>query len=201
MYSGVCRTERISVMDSGDYTDDSSVKESLSITELDVASYLDAGNLLKTAGISYAFPTDYVKSCPYLLSFMRNYKIKQEIEKYFRENPDQVDRAQSKLLWITPNLINTYQKLPATNARLEKLKELAFEGNSELYLWVPPSKPYYELQGAYRGSQNFSKILVFSAWEMVPRMIGAMISYEAERRTIGRLGKQAHGVAEEKPSL
>ena len=26
MYSGVCRTERISVMDSGDYTDDSSVK-------------------------------------------------------------------------------------------------------------------------------------------------------------------------------
>ena len=138
MYAGVCRTERISVMDSGDYTDDSSVKESLSITELDVASYLDAGNLLKTAGISYAFPTDYVKSCPYLLSFMRNYKIKQEIEKYFRENPDQVDRAQSKLLWITPNLINTYQKLPATNARLEKLKELAFEGNSELYLWVPP---------------------------------------------------------------
>lgn len=196
MYAGVCRTERISVMDSGDYTDDSSVKESLAITELDVASYLDAGNLLKTAGISYAFPTDYVKSCPYLLSFMRNYKIKQEIEKYFRENPDQVDRAKSKLLWITPNLINTYQKLPATNARLEKLKELAFEGNSELYLWVPPSKPYYELQGAYRGSRNFSKILVFSAWEMVPRMIGAMISYEAERRTIGRLGKQARGVAE-----
>ena len=73
---------------------------------------------------------------------------------------------------------------------------MAFEGNSELYLWVPPSKPYYELQGAYRGSRNFSKTLVFSAWEMVPRMIGAMISYEAERRTIGRLGKQAHGVAE-----
>lgn len=196
MYAGVCRTERISVMDSGDYTDDSSVKEPLAITEWDIASYLDAGNLLKTARIGYAFPTDYVKSCPYLLSFMRNYKVKQEIEKFFKENPNQVDRAKSKLLWIDPHLVNTYQKLPATNARLEKLKEVAFEGNSELYLWVPPSKPYYELQGAYRSSRNFSKILVFSAWEMVPRMVGAMLSYEAERRTIGRLGKQARGVEE-----
>lgn len=196
IYAGVCRTERISVMDSGDYTDDSSIKEPLSITELDIASYLDAGNLLKTAGIRYVFPTDYVKSCPYLLSFMRNYKVKQEIEKYFRENPDQVDRAKSKRLWIDPSLVNAYQKLPAANARLEKLKELAFEGNSELYLWVPPSKPYYKLQGAYRGSRNFSKILFFSAWEMVPRMIGAMLSYEAERRTVGRLGKQARGVEE-----
>lgn len=196
MYAGVCRTERISVMDSGDYIDDSSIKKPLVITELDVASYLDAGNLLKAAGISYAFPADYVKSCPYLLSFMRNYKIKQQIEKYFSENPNQIDQARSKLLWIDPNLVNAYQKLPATNARLEKLKEVAFEGNSELYLWVPPSKPYYELQGAYRGSQNFSKILVFSAWEMVPRIIGVMLSYEAERRTIGRLGKQARGIAE-----
>ena len=196
MYAGVCRTERISVMDSGDYTDDSSVKEPLAITEWDIASYLDAGNLLKTARIGYAFPTDYVKSCPYLLSFMRNYKVKQEIEKFFKENPNRVDRAKSKLLWIDPHLVNTYQKLPATNARLEKLKEVAFEGNSELYLWVPPSKPYYELQGAYRSSRNFSKILVFSAWEMVPRMVGTMLSYEAERRTIGRLGKQARGVEE-----
>lgn len=196
MYAGVCRTERISVMDSGDYTDDSSVKEPLAITEWDIASYLDAGNLLKTARIGYAFPTDYVKSCPYLLSFMRNYKVKQEIEKFFKENPNQVDRAKSKLLWIDPHLVNTYQKLPATNARLEKLKEVAFEGNSELYLWVPPSKPYYELQGAYRSSRNFSKILVFSAWEMVPRMVGTILSYEAERRTIGRLGKQARGVEE-----
>ena len=54
-------------------------------------------------------------------------------------------------------------------------------------MWVPPSKPYYEMRGAYKNSSNFSKILVFSAWEMVPRMIGAMVSYEAERLTIGKL--------------
>lgn len=194
MYSGVCRTERISVMDSGDYTDDSSVKKPLTITEMDIASYLAAGNLLKAIDAGYSFPLDYVKSCPYLMSFMRSYKVKQNIEKYFKAHPEEVDTARSDLLWVNPNRVNDYQKLPATNARLEKLKEVAFEGGSELYLWVPPSKPYYALQGAYRNSENFSKILVFSAWEMVPRMIGAMISYEAERRTVGRLGSQSKNV-------
>lgn len=194
MYSGVCRTERISVMESGDYTDDSSVKKPLKVTEMDIASYLAAGNLLKVIDAGYSFPLDYVKSCPYLMSFMRSYKVKQNIEKYFKSHPDEVDTARSDLLWVNPNRVIDYQELPATNARLEKLKEVAFEGGSELYLWVPPSRPYYALQGAYRNSENFSKILVFSAWEMVPRMIGSMISYEAECRTVGRLGSQAKNV-------
>ena len=128
------------------------------------------------------------------MSFMRSYKVKQNIEKYFKNHPEEIDAARSDLLWVNPNRVNDYQKLPATNARLEKLKDVAFEGGSELYLWIPPSRPYYSLQGAYRNSESFSKILVFSAWEMVPRMIGSMISYEAERRTVGRLGKQAEKV-------
>ena len=194
MYSGVCRTERISVMDSGDYTDDSSKDVPLPVTEQDIESYLAAGNLLKAIDMGYSFPMDYVKSCPYLMSFMSKYKIKKDIQSYFEKHPEEIDTARSDLLWVNPNRVNDYQKLPATNARLEKLKEVAFDGGSELYLWVPPSKPYYALQGAYRNSENFSKILVFSAWEMVPRMIGSMISYEAERRTVGRLGKQTKNV-------
>ena len=43
---------------------------------------------------------------------------------------------------------------------------------------------------AYKNSKGFSKILVFSAWEMVPRMIGALVSYEAERLTVGKLVHQ-----------
>lgn len=194
MYAGVCRTERVSVMESGDYTDDSSVKTPLTIGDKDILSYIEAGNLLKAIGANFALPLDYVKSCPYLMSFMRNYKVKQKIEKHFASNPDEVDKARSDLLWINPTHINDYRKLPATNARLEKLKEVAFTGNAELYLWVPPSKPYYALQGAYRDSADFSKVLVFSAWEMVPRMIGALISYEAERRTVGRLKGMAKNV-------
>ena len=83
------------------------------------------------------------------------------------------EREQS-LLWLNRNRIKKYEELPKTNARLEALKEKAFIGGAEKYLWIPPSMPYYEMQGAYKNSKGFSKILVFSAWEMVPRMIGAM---------------------------
>lgn len=191
MYGGVCRTERISVMDSGDYTDDSSVKNVLKINENDIKSYLEAGNLLKNMNANFSFPVDYVKSCPYLLSFMRNYKIKEKIVKYFEQHPEEIEKAKSNLLWLNKTKINSYDELPKTNARLEELKNQTFTNKSELYLWVPPSRPYYEMGGVYKNSQHFSKILVFSSWEMVPRMIGGMISYEAERRTVGKLSHQA----------
>lgn len=191
MYGGVCRTERISVMESGDYTDDTSVKNHLKINENDIKSYLDAGKLFKSINTNFSFPIDYVKSCPYLMSFMRNYKVKEKIVKYFKENPAEIDKAKSNLLWINKTRVNNYDELPITNARLEELQNHAFTYKSELYLWVPPSRPYYSMGGVYRDSKNFSKILVFSSWEMVPRMIGGMVSYEAERRTVGKLSRQA----------
>lgn len=191
MYAGVCRTERVSVMNSGDYTDDSSVHEPIKPTEQDILSYIAAGNLLREAHAGYQLPIDYVKSSPYLMSFMRNYKVKQDIEKYFTAHPEEISKAKGELLWVNPSLVNDYKPLPPTNARFEKLKEIAFMGGAELYLWVPPSRPYYSLQGAYKNSKDFSKVLVFSSWEMVPRMIGALISYEAERRTVGKLSSTA----------
>lgn len=192
MYQGVCRTERISVMDSGDYTDDSSVKKHLTVDENDINSYLQMAKLLSKTDSRYSLPVDYVKSCPYLMSFMKKYKIKEQIEKYYRNHPDDFEKEREQnLLWINKSKITRYDELPKTNARLEALKEKAFIGDAEKYLWVPPSKPYYELRGAYKNSKAFSKILVFSSWEMVPRMIGAMLSYEAERRTIGKLVHQS----------
>lgn len=191
IYQGVCRTERILEADSADYTDDSSVKESLKISEYDIMSYLEAGKLLKNIGANFTLPVDYVKSCPYLLSFMKNYKLKEKIEKYFSNHPEEITLARSKLLWLNESLIDKYEEFSKANARLECLLNHSFYNKSELYLWIPPSRPYYEFQGVYRDSEGFSKILVFSSWEMVPRMIATLVSYEAERRTIGRLSRQS----------
>ena len=52
MYQGVSRTERISVMDSGDYTDDSSVKHHLQID----------GNDMKLLGLKHTDVTIIVKN-------------------------------------------------------------------------------------------------------------------------------------------
>lgn len=194
MYAGVCRTERISVMESGDYTDDSSVKQPIKVSGEDILSYIAMGKLLKEMNANFSLPIDYAKSSPYLLSYMKNYKIKEQIEKYFKAHKEEIALASDKILWVDPKKVYDYQPLPKTNARLEKLKEIAFEGHAERYLWIPPSKPYYELQGVYRDSRHFSKILVFSSWEMVPRMIGSMISYEAERLTVGKVCENAGNI-------
>lgn len=190
MYGGVCRTERISVMESGDYTDDSSVKNALEISENDIKSYLAMNKLLEEVDADFHLPLDYVKSCPYLMSYMRNYKVKKYIEKYLSQRKEDIGVAKNKLLWVDRKLVNQYKELPKVNARLEKLKDAAFENNAEMYLWIPPSLPYYDMHGVYTNSKGFSKVLVFSSWEMVPRMIGSLISYEMERKTVGRLCSQ-----------
>jgi hypothetical protein len=190
MYQGVCRTERISAVQSGDFIDDKSVKIPLKVTEQDILSYIEVENLLKQTGQGYGVPVDYIKSAPYILSFMKKYQLKRHIEKYFQKNSDEIKLANKRHLWLDDRTIRNYGPLDPTNAKLERLKEAAFENNAEMLLWVPPARPYYEPQGVYKNVGNFSKILVFSAWEMVPRMIATLISYEAERKTIGKLAAQ-----------
>ena len=187
MYGLMCRTERISVMDTGDYIDDSSVKNALSISEGDIHTYLDMGRMLRNIGEERSLLIDYAKSTPYLMSYMNHYKVKERVERIIKRNPEEASKTKGKYLWIDRNWLENYGELPSNNARLEELKRQIFYNHSELYMWVPPSRPYYKLEGVYKDSKGFSKILVFSSWEMVPKMIGSMISYEEERRTVGIL--------------
>ena len=93
-------------------------------------------------------------------------------------------------LLLKKSTIHNYREIPFENARLEFLKDtvLSQEKNgSEMLLWIPPSKPYYHTSSVFDRNRDFSKVLVFSSWEMVPRMISIMLSYESERRTIGKL--------------
>lgn len=191
MYGNVCRTERISAVQSADIIDDSSVATPLVVSQRDIKSYIQAQQLLDEMGANLSIPIDYIKSSPYLLSFMRNYQLKRKVENYFKEHPDEVRKANKDCLWLARNIIDNYNNIESGNAKLDLLKEHAFSNKAEMLLWVPPSKPYYEAPGVFKDTNHFSKILVFSSWEMVPRMIASMLSYEAERKTIGKLVKKA----------
>ena len=177
MYKGACRKERISVMEDGDFIDDSSKDRPLKISEGDIKSYIQMKKLLNKMGINQNLPVDYVKSCPYLMSFMNGYKLKDTIKKI--EYPDVVD---DDCIWLNPRNVESYKEIPDNNARLTLLKELAFKDNAENLLWIPPCRPYYNLEGPYKEISNFTKTLVFSSWEMVPRMISTLLSYEYERK-------------------
>jgi len=179
MYSGICRTERLLAGESGNFSDDSTKKASLDISETDIQSFMVAENLSDTVHI----PVDYVKSCPYLLSFMDHYKYKSDIQNL----KPTLSRQARKLLFIDEKNLREYEPLPPNNARLERLMDVTLANEAERLLWVPPSIPYYKPGGVFKGRDGFSKVLVFSAWEMVPRMIACTLSYECERRTIGKL--------------
>lgn len=195
----MCRTERNSVISQNDFLDDSSKDRHLAVIEGDIKSYLQMRNFLDTyEKIDAQLSLDYIKSCPYIFSFMqKDYRAKKNIINYFKHVSDKYLPAKGDVdyLWINKKAIKEYNEVTATNSRLERLKSELFtdrEGvdDSSLLLWVPPTRPYYEPQGVYKGVKNFSKILVFSSWEMVPRMIATMISYEAERRTVGKLCRE-----------
>jgi hypothetical protein len=179
MYGSICRTERLLVDSDGRFIDDAMAKSPLSITDKDIMSFVEAENIS-----DMHIPVEYVKSCPYVLSFMEHYKFKHDI----KELPNlHFSRRAQQMLFVDERKLHGFDVLPMNNARLEQLANITFESGAENLLWLPPSIPYYEPRGVFKEKEDLSKILVFSAWEMVPRMIACMLSYEAERRTIGKL--------------
>lgn len=193
LYKSICRTERFN---SG-IIDDTQATE-IEITEGDILSYCEMQTLLEEINskakrkLRYNnVPMEYVKSSPYLLSFMESYQLKTQIEEYFSKFKDfqLIKGNNAKRLVLRRKQIHNYQPIVSNNARLDKLKETLFEygkNGVEKLLWIPPSKSYYTTGSVFDKNIEFSKVLVFSSWEMVPRMISVMLSYEAERLTIGK---------------
>ncbi len=190
LYRSICRTERTMNKGTGDFIDDQSVHDPVTITEKDILSYVNSDRLLKETGLEQGVPAEYVKSAPYILSFMEHYMLKKKLQKYFSRNSKEIAKVNKKYLWLKRSDVDHYRPIEATNARLEKVKHQTFERNAELLLWVPPSQPYYTLRGPFKNSEGFTKTLVFSAWEMVPRMLASLLSYESERKTVGKLASK-----------
>lgn len=141
---------------------------------------------------SLPVPIEYVKSSPFALSFLDNYQHKEKIRKLITSDK-QLQQLVSKTKhgWVNLSDIKLYKPLipprgkSMPNAKLRLLLEETVHNNGWKYLWIPPSIPYYELDGAYKDSWGYSKSLLFSSWKLVPRMVSSLVSYEAERLCIG----------------
>ena len=187
MFKSICRTERITEIEVVDIVDDSDTKSSLNVFKEDILSFIEAQKLLDEIGLNSNVPIDYIKSSPYLMSFMKNYQLKRRIERYFGNNTKDIPKMKKFTFWLNENNINNYKEISPNNARLNDLMSHVLKDNAEKLLWIPPAQPYYPCEGVFEGIGDFSKTLIFSSWEMVPRMISSMVSYEVERRTIGKL--------------
>ena len=187
LYNVMCRTERPNM---GIISTDG-VKE-LEIEESDITSFVQMQQLLDNAVkarnskvIHRNVPIEYIKSSPYLLSFMENYTLKKDLKTYIEKHNDAVSNKKSTL--VTSNKVYNYDNVDPGNAKLKLMRDILFSKKENQLLWVPTSHPYYKVDGIFEKNADFSKILVFSAWEMVPRMLAVMLSYYSEQKNASLL--------------
>ena len=195
----MCRTERLSVSnDLNAMTIDKWQRQPLQITSGDIQNFIATDTLVRflndtdeKPNATLAAPVEFCKSSPFPLSFLDDYKLKKRLKS--RSEEELVDSAirNNDGAWIKHRKVNKY-KLDLSgghgsvaNSKLAQILGEVLEKNGDRLLWVPPSLPCYPLDGVFQQSRGFSKTLIFSAWLMVPRMLASLISYEAERLTIG----------------
>ena len=121
---------------------------------------------------------EYWKSAPYLLNFMRGYKLREKLQT-LKGRPSAALRKAIQLsapYLISREQVENYCELPLRNGRLRALADVAFRHDLDRSLWIPPARPSFG-QGV-----PATKTLVFSEWSMVPDAIAAILSHEASRR-------------------
>ena len=176
MFRNVCRTERITETKVANIIDDSNKETKLKVFKEDILSYLEAQKLINNLGLKRNVPINYIKSSTYIMSFMEKYQLKKKIIEEI--NPDEINKMNKRTFWLNKEDIDNYRKISFNNARLYDLMEHVLNKDNEKLLWVPPSLPYYEPEGVFKNREGFSKTLIFSSWEMVPRMISSLVSYD-----------------------
>lgn len=186
-YRVIVRTEKIIASNDPNALIITKEDAPLPVTKQGIEDFLHLDNVFKSIyecrQENAPSPVDYAKSAPYAMSFLRDYKV--------GEKASEMSIPLSKNAFVNLAEINRYE-FPKNghwpNGKLNILmKEMRRESR---LLWCPPSMSYYNLDGAFKGLKDFTKTLVFSAWKLVPKMISTLVSYEAEKQSIGKMPKE-----------
>lgn len=143
--------------------------------------------------------TEYWKSAPYLLNFMRDYALKRLLRDNLDRPPAQLREAlaRARSAMLDHDRLDAYEPLEPANGRMRAVMDDLFRDGLDQHLWIPPSLPYY---GPERQGPPLTKALIFSSWSMVPDAIAAILSYEAERRMgVGAAGQRYFGHVRPRP--
>jgi len=195
----ISRTERTSTHEMSDLLRGDPDPLPLDIQKEDIQAYMALRTLTEAAQARPGLlSTDFAKSCPYPMSFMRHYKLNKEIDAGMRKDRKKVERAlttnRKRRLWLNRDAISSYSPIAVPHARYQQLKrDVLGDSQARLLLWVPPSIPYYQPSPSspYARSKGFSKTLVFSSWAMVPPAVACLLSYEAEQQNVEALSKRS----------
>jgi len=197
------RTERARGSDSGDDMLREVPDTQPAISAADAGRYLALQRMVRS--VNGPDMIEYWKSAPYLLNFMDDYQVKRAVREAIDvgANATLTDALRAhRALLLQADAITHYEPVDPGNGRLRMLVDGVLEQNLWRLLWMPPSLRPYRLAGPYAetGSATPTKRLIFSAWQVVPKTISALVSYEVERRLHTRLDEAPENTQEARDS-
>jgi hypothetical protein len=183
----VARTERLAVTPDRNGMLAEVVAADSRLSDLDVDHYLALQRVARVTGA--ADTVEYWKSAPYLLNFMEDYDLKRSF-KEVAGAPEQGALCDALLsspsAWLSRSDIERFERIDPVNLRLRTLMADLEKTGAWDVPWIPPSCPYYRGEAPFAGrASGLTKRLVFSAWQVVPKVLAALLSHEAERRLLG----------------
>lgn len=182
------RTERLAAAGAHNGMLRSIVHDSLAVESDDLQAYVD----LRRVGdaIDVDDPLEFWKSAPYALNLMEGYKFGAALHDRSTvpsADAQMIESLRSALRSTLPaDKLASHAQIGFPNAKFRRLLSELDALTSFDLLWLPPSLPAYQCEGAFAhaAQKGITKRLIFSAWNMVPRSIAALLSYEAERRGV-----------------
>ena len=175
----------------------------ISVRASDVRQYLAADALFQAVGDRDPMP--FWKAAPYLAHFMRGYKVNERLDSTIAHAPEKVRAVLRRHgeSFLDEEALRNWLAIDPANGKLREMaaSHLDRDGLWRL-LWLPPTIPYWPLEGAYANATGATKSLMFSAWNVVPDVVSGVLSYEAERRMAGgRIRRYENPDAQQRPLL
>ncbi|MDQ2641942.1 MAG: DEAD/DEAH box helicase [Pseudomonadota bacterium] len=177
------RTERLAAKGIHNGMLSQHVRKDLQVGTEDLRQYANFRAISEAVAVDE--PLEYWKSAAWPLNFMEGYKLRREFEHAAKERESTLHRslvdAAGSLL--TRERVESRTQGLLANARLRQLEaEIRDAGLFDL-LWLPPSQPCGRLAPEFQTAheKGVTKRLIFSAWNMVPKSIAALLSICAER--------------------
>ena len=179
----MARTERVSASDDRDAMVDEDPR-TIAVNSSDVRQYLAADALFRAVGDRD--PMSFWKSAPYLAHFMHGYRFNERFEEAYRA-PEKIVSALQRhdSAFLKAAELRSWSKIDPANPKLRELVDELIDDGLWKLLWMPPTLPYWPLEGPFKGKEQATKRLLFSAWNVVPDVVSAILSYEAERLMTG----------------
>ncbi|MEA3275004.1 MAG: hypothetical protein U9Q81_06890 [Pseudomonadota bacterium] len=179
----MARTERVAASADRDAMIEEP-RRALKLSVAEVQQYLAADALFRAVGDQD--PMVFWKSASYLLHFMHGYKFNERLDETVELSPEKVARVlrEHGSAFLDLEALKRWQALEPAHAKLDQIARDLIDVGFWKLLWIPPTVPYWSLEGPYEGQQGITKTLLFSAWNLVPDVVSGWLSYEAERRMV-----------------